>query len=153
MRGWARGRAMGAAVAAALALGACSPIYRNHGYAPTESELAALQLGVDTRDSVAATLGRPTTSGVLEGQGFYYVQSRFRHFGLLEPQEVSREVLALSFAADGTLGAIERFDLSSGRAVPISRRTTPGVFADPGFLAQISANFGGIDTSQFFDDE
>lgn len=153
MRGWARGRAGMAAVALAVTLGACTPIYRNHGYAPTESELATLQLGVDTRESVAASLGRPTTAGVLDGQGFYYVQSRFRHFGLLEPREVSREVLALSFAGDGTLGAIERFDLSSGRAVPISRRTTPGVFADPGFLAQIAANFGGIDTSQFFDDE
>lgn len=141
------GRALlGGMAAAALALGACAPITRNHGYAPSESELATLTLGRDTRDSVAAAVGRPSTEGVLDGQGFYYVESRYRETGLLRPQEISREVLALSFAPDGTLGAIERFGLEDGRVVPISRRTTPGVFADPGVLERIAANFGGLDT-------
>jgi outer membrane protein assembly factor BamE (lipoprotein component of BamABCDE complex) len=127
-------------------LGACAPIYRTHGYAPAESELATLSLGEDTRESVAASVGRPTTEGVLDQTGFYYVESRFRASGLLPQQEVSREVLALSFAADGTLGAVERFGLEDGRVVPISRRTTPGVFADPSVIARIFANFGGLDT-------
>jgi outer membrane protein assembly factor BamE (lipoprotein component of BamABCDE complex) len=146
MRGRAR---LGAAIAATLLLGplgACAPIYRTHGYAPTEGELASLALGQDTRESVAATVGRPSTEGVLEQTGFYYVESRFLESGLFAQQEVSREVLALSFAADGTLGAVERFGLADGRVVPISRRTTPGVFADPSVIARIFSNFGGVDT-------
>lgn len=146
MRGRAR---FGAAVAALLlvgSLGACAPIYRTYGYAPSESELAALALGQDTRETVAAAVGRPTTEGVLDQTGFYYVESRFRESGLFPNEEVSREVLALSFAGDGTLGGIERFGLADGRVVPISRRTTPGVFADPSVIARIFANFGGIDT-------
>ncbi len=106
MKGRAR---FGAVIAATLLvgpLGACAPIYRTHGYAPAESELATLSLGEDTRESVAASVGRPTTEGVLDQTGFYYVESRFRASGLLPQQEVSREVLALSFAADGTLGAV-----------------------------------------------
>ena len=144
---------LGAVAAGALLLGACSPIYRNHGYAPSDSDLAGLRLGADTRESVAASVGRPTTGGVLGEEGFYYVQSRFRHQGLLAPQEVEREVLALSFAPDGTLGAIERFGLQDGRAVAISRRTTPGVFADPSVIDRIAANFGGLDTGAFLGDD
>ena len=91
------------ALVAALALGACSPIVRNTGYVPAESELALLQLGVDTRDSVVEAVGRPTAGGVLGDASFFYVQSRFRTLGFLAPQEVEREVLALTFAPDGTL--------------------------------------------------
>ena len=137
---------LGAVAAGAILLGGCSPIYRNHGYAPSDAELASLRLGQDTRDSVASAVGRPTTGGVLGENGFYYVESRFRHQGLLAPQEVEREVLALSFAPDGTLGAIERFGLQDGRAVAVSRRITPGVFADPSVIDRIAANFGGLDT-------
>ena len=38
---------------------ACAPIYRNHGYAPTDEELARITVGKDTRDTVATYIGRP----------------------------------------------------------------------------------------------
>ncbi len=152
-----RGRARFGAVMAALVLlgplGACAPIYRTHGYAPTEGDLATLALGEDTRESVVASVGRPSTEGILDQTGFYYVESRFRASGLFPQEEVSREVLALSFAADGTLGAVERFGLADGRVVPISRRTTPGVFADPSVIDRIFANFGGLDTGAFLGED
>lgn len=140
---------------AALSLGgllaACSPIVRNTGYVPAESELALLQLGVDTRDSVAEAVGRPTTGGVLGEASFFYVQSRFRTLGFLAPQEVEREVLALTFAPDGTLGAVERFGLERGRAVALSRRTTGAVFADTTFVRQILGSIGRVDTGALVD--
>ncbi|EYD76233.1 Outer membrane lipoprotein OmlA [Rubellimicrobium mesophilum DSM 19309] len=108
-------------VAVSLLLGACAPIYRNHGYVPPETALSSLQVGVDTRDSVVASLGRPTTTGVLGDQSFYYVQSRFRNFAFLPPEEVNRQVLALSFLPDGRLGNVERFGLERGRVVQLSR--------------------------------
>ena len=52
---------MKAAVFALCLLGAgCSAQYRNHGYVPSEEDLAEVVIGVDTRDSVAETLGAPT---------------------------------------------------------------------------------------------
>lgn len=139
----ARGvRAAALAGLAALALAACVPLVRSHGYVPPEADLARLRLGVDTRESVLAAVGRPTTEGVEGGRSLYYVQSRFRTLGALAPREVSREVLALTFAADGTLGAVERFGLADGRAVPLSRRTTDAIFADLGVVSRIFGNVG-----------
>jgi outer membrane protein assembly factor BamE (lipoprotein component of BamABCDE complex) len=141
------------ALAAAVALGltACSPLYRNHGFAPSESDLAALTLGGTTREEAIAALGRPTVTPVLGGPTLYYVKSRFRQLAFLAPQEISREVLALTFGPDGRLGAIERFGLEDGRVVPLSRRTTPGVFADSTFIRQILGNIGRFDAGTLLD--
>ena len=60
---------------------ACAPIYRNHGYVPAEDELALLTVGKDTRDSVEIAVGRPSAAGLLNEEGWYYVQSRYRQVG------------------------------------------------------------------------
>lgn len=146
------GKATGAVLAAALllgtALGACAPIFRNHGYVPTDSDLAAVAIGADTREEVLAKLGRPTTTGVLGDQTLYYVQSRFRHYGPFAPEEVRREVLALSFTADGRLGNIERFGLEQGRVVQLNPARTAEVFADRTLVNQLLGNLGRVDAER-----
>ncbi len=79
-------------LAVTLGLAACQPIFTNHGYMPNEDDLALLQVGVDTRDSVATTIGRPAAEGLLNDEAWYYVQSRFRTIGPGEPVEIAREV-------------------------------------------------------------
>ena len=87
----------GAIMASMLALAGCVATERKHGYVPPEDLLAEIVVGVDTRDSVEETVGAPTASGVLRDSGFYYVESKFRNFGALEPRVVSRELVAISF--------------------------------------------------------
>ncbi|NAZ37040.1 outer membrane protein assembly factor BamE [Rubellimicrobium sp. CFH 75288] len=140
------------ALGAALALSGCQPLYRNHGFAPSETDLATLAIGQDTRETVVAKLGRPTIEPLLDQRTFYYVGRRVRYFGPLPPEEVRREVLALSFAPNGTLGAVERFGLERGRVIPLSRRVTPGVFADQTFLRQLLGNVGRLDAGTLFGD-
>ena len=144
-----KGKALGA-IAVALLLQACSPIYRNHGYAPSEAELSTVAIGADSREEVVAKLGRPTTTGLLGDQSFYYVQSRFRHFAFLAPEEIDREVLALSFTPDGRLGNIERFGLEEGRVVQLNPARTAEVFADRTFITQLLGNIGRFDAGTLF---
>jgi outer membrane protein assembly factor BamE (lipoprotein component of BamABCDE complex) len=103
---------------------ACSPVFRNHGYVPSEEELALLAVGTDTRETVADKVGRPTASGLLNDVGWYYVQSRFKTFGARAPREIDRQVVAISFTEDGTVANIERFGLEDGQVVALSRRVT-----------------------------
>ena len=144
-----KGKALGA-IAVALLLGGCSPIYRNHGYVPSESDLSTLAVGADSRDAVVAKIGRPTTTGLLGDQSLYYVQSRFRHLGLLAPEEIERRVLALTFTADGRLGNIERFGLEEGRLVQLNPARTAEVFADRTFITQLLGNIGRFDAGSIF---
>ncbi len=144
-------RTRGAIVALGfVALTACSATYQNHGYVPLEDDLQQLVVGVDTRATVDDVIGTPSVSGMRDGGDYYYVRSRVREYGMFRPEEVERQVLAISFAEDDTIANIERFALADGIIVPLSRRVTDSSVVDNGFLRQILGNFGNIDPSQMF---
>lgn len=132
------------ALAGLVILGACTASYRNHGYAPSDEELAAIVVGVDTRDSVAESVGAPTSVGVLESGGYYYVSSRVRYFGASAPKEVERKLVAISFDRAGVVRNIETFALEDGRVIPLSRRVTDTGITDKGFFRQLLGNIGNI---------
>lgn len=142
----AGGRAVWQALAGAvlIAATACAPVYRNHGYVPTDEELALLTVGVDTQDSVAGVLGRPSAAALLSDDGWFYVQSRFVERGARAPKEIDRQLVAITFDEDGVLANVERFTLEDGRVVTLSRRVTDTNVKPPGLLSQLLRNFGRI---------
>lgn len=140
-----------AAILCVLVVAGCSSVYRNHGYVPKDEELSEIVVGVDTRDSVAEAVGTPASSGVLDSSGYYYVQSRVRHFAYRRPEVISREVLAISFDNGGVVRNIERFGLEDGQVVPIARRVTETTSSDNGFLRQLLRNLGNFSAGNFLD--
>lgn len=122
------GRGLGWALLAvallAMLLAACSPIMRFHGYVPSDEDLAQVVVGRDTRDTVAEKIGNPGVGGVMEGSGWYYVQSDWRHAQWRSPVEVDRQVVAISFDGRGVVSNVERFGLEDGEIVALSRRIT-----------------------------
>lgn len=135
----------------AAALAACQPVHRNHGYVPDEMELAQVVVGQTTMGDIEATLGRPSAQGLLAGSSWFYVKSRFEHYGPNPPREIGREVVALTFSESGTVANVERFGLERGRVVVLSRRVTdPGVSAASA-LRQILGNLGRFRADEFID--
>lgn len=130
---------------------ACTEQFRNHGYVPSDEDLAAITVGVDSRDSVRETIGAPSSGGVLEGGDYYYVRSRVRHYAFREPEVVDRQVVAVSFSDAGTVANIERFDLANGQIIPLSRRVTTTTVTNRSFLRQLLASIGRISTGQFLE--
>ena len=133
------------------ALTACAPIYRNHGYVPVEEDLAQLVVGKDTRESAAPKVGRPSTSGLLNDTGWFYVQSRWKQGGAMPPQEIDRQVVALSFSERGVLENVERFGLEKGQIVPLSRRVTQSSVKSMGVLRQLFSSFGRLSAGSILD--
>ena len=127
-----------------LVLAACTPIYSDHGYVPNDEDLSQIKVGTDTRDSVAAAIGRPSASGLLNDVGWYYVQSRWKTIGGREPQEIDRQVLAITFTPVGVVENIERFGLSKGQVVPLSRRVTTTNIKGRSALAQLFGSIGHL---------
>ena len=137
-------RTIARAAALALLLGACSPTFTNHGFVPTDEDLALITVGVDTPETVAAVIGRPSSAGILAEGGYYYVASRRRSLGILESRTVDREVVAISFDAAGRVANVERFGLERGRVVPLSRRVTESNVRGVGFLRQLFGSVGNF---------
>jgi outer membrane protein assembly factor BamE (lipoprotein component of BamABCDE complex) len=139
------------AIFCVLLMAGCSSVYRNHGYVPKDEDLSEVIVGVDTRDTVAETVGPPAASGVLDSSGYYYVQSRVRHFAYRRPEVVSREVLAISFDNRGVVRNIERYGLEDGQVVPLARRVTETAETDSGFLRQLLSNLSNFSAGNFLD--
>ncbi|RUS63687.1 outer membrane protein assembly factor BamE [Pseudorhodobacter sp. E13] len=125
-------------------LSACSAIYRNHGYVPSDTELEAVQVGVSSRQDVADAVGRPSASGLLNDVGWYYVQSQFKTVGPMKSEEIDRQVLAITFDDRGIVENVERFGLAEGRVVPLSRRVTETNIKGISFLRQLFSSFGRL---------
>lgn len=130
---------------------ACTPLYQNHGYVPSEEDLSAITVGVDTRDTVATAIGVPSASGVLDASGYYYIRSRFETIGPAEPRVIERQVVAVSFDQNGVVSAIERFDLKDGQVVPLTRRVTKGADIPNNFLQKLLSKIGSISAKDVLD--
>ncbi len=130
-----------ALVSAGLMLGACTPQYKNHGYIPLQEDLDQITIGQDTRDTVTAMAGMPAASGIVDSS-LYYVRSRRRSVGFLAPKEIEREVVAISFAANGTVQNVERFGLEDGNVIALERRVTGSSVGDKAFIRRLLGNIG-----------
>ncbi|HEY9019722.1 MAG: outer membrane protein assembly factor BamE [Paracoccaceae bacterium] len=139
------------AVLCILALSACSPQFRNHGYVPNDEDLALITVGVDTRASVEEAVGAPAMSGVITDTATYYVQSRVRRFAWQEPEVVERQVLAISYDSAGVVTNIERFGLEDGQVVPISRRITGTSGTNESIIRRLIGSIGGFRASDFLE--
>ncbi|PJF10909.1 outer membrane protein assembly factor BamE [Pseudorhodobacter sp. MZDSW-24AT] len=135
-------------VGLALTLTACAPIIRNHGYVPAEEDLSQLVVGQDTRETAGTKVGRPSTSGLLNDTGWFYVQSRWEQRGAFAPQEMDRQVVALTFSDSGVLQNVERFGIERGQIVPLSRRVTESSVKGQSVLAQLFSSFGRLSAGQ-----
>lgn len=142
---WKPGKVgLGIAAAALLATSACVATYRNHGYMPPQEQLDEIVIGVDTRDSVAETIGSPSSAGLLDDSGYYYVRSRMRNLAFRATETVDREVLAITFNGNGTVANIERFGLEDGQVITLERRVTESSVVDRTFLRQLLGSFGRL---------
>ncbi|MEJ2022845.1 MAG: outer membrane protein assembly factor BamE [Maritimibacter sp.] len=128
------------ALVALVAVAACTPIYRYHGFVPTDEDLEEIEVGLDTRASVASA-----------ESAWYYVRSEFKHEGPYAPEETDRQVVAISFDEDDVVENIERFGLERGQVVVLSRRVTDSNIAGVSFLRQLFGGASGAaNIAQFF---
>jgi len=142
-------RLCAAALAGALALPACSPIVRSHGYVPAPDQLAEVQVGRDTRATVAEKIGQPMTRGMRDERAWYYVASERETLGPTRPRTTRRDIVAVRFTEDGRVENVERFDVEDGRVVVLTARVTDPSVSERGLLQQIFGNVGGPTAEDF----
>lgn len=136
-----------------MVLGGCAvTLEDSHGYVPTESELANVEVGRDTRETVAVLIGQPTLDSLRTEDGWYYVKSDFETLLWRAPEEVNRDIVAILFTESGTVGNIERYTLEDGRVIALSRRVTDSNISGVSFLRQLIGNFGNFQLQDFIDE-
>ena len=149
---WSGFRRLGMAAAAISVAGlmtACSPVIRNHGYAPPDEELAEIRVGQDTRGSVRRKIGRPGGTGIFTDDGWYYVASKVEHLAYYEPEVVERRVIAITFDPQDVVASVNAYGLEDGRIIDLETNVTPTYGKELTILEQAFGNIGVITDSVF----
>jgi len=127
-----------------IAAGACAPVRSHQGYIVDIDLVNAIQPGVDNRDSVLATLGKPSISGQF-GQGdWFYVARDSANLAFRNPRASSQITLQISFDQAGTVTAVRRSGTDQIASVNPSGKTTPTLGRKRGFFQELFGNIGTV---------
>jgi outer membrane protein assembly factor BamE (lipoprotein component of BamABCDE complex) len=129
---------------ATLAAAACSPLPSHQGYIVDADLVNAIQPGVDNRDSVLQTLGRPSFASQFNQGDWYYIARESRAFGFQKPRPKSQLTLQISFDAAGNVSTIRRGSAEQIASISPTSKTTPTVGRERGFFADLFGNIGTV---------
>jgi len=136
---------LAAALGAVLAAG-CTPIREHQGYLVDDPLVAAIQPGVDNRDSVTGTLGRPTFVGQFDQRDWYYVSRNTRQLAFNMPRPFNQTVLHIRFDAAGNVESVERSGLERVARIDPSNDETPTLGSDRSLFEELFGNIGAVGT-------
>jgi len=137
-------RAAVAALACGLLLAGCTRIRDHQGYVVDDTLIAAVQPGVDNRESVAGTLGRPTFVGQFDDRSWYYVSRETRQLAFNMPRPVEQTVLHVRFDEAGNVERVERTGLELVANIDPSNDKTPTLGSERNLFEEIFGNIGAV---------
>lgn len=141
-----RGRSfvLGLVIGAALLSAGCTRIRDRQGYLLDETLVKAIQPGVDNRDSVEKTLGRPSFTGEFDQRDWYYVSRDTQQLAFAMPRPSATTVLHVRFDDAGNVAAVERTGLEKVASIEPSSRKTPTLGRKKSFFEEIFGNIGMV---------
>lgn len=131
---------------AAVLLAGCTSIRDHRGYVVDEVLVSAVQPGVDNRESVQGTLGRPTFTGQFSDRDWYYVSTQTKQLAFASPRPTDQTVLHVRFNEAGTVESVQRTGLELARAIDPAGGRTPTLGSDRSLFEEIFGNIGSVGT-------
>lgn len=130
-------------VAAAMLAG-CGGV-RAHRGTVLDSELAsAIQVGVDNKQSVAKTLGRPSFTGQFSDNEWYYVSRDTQTLAFRSPRVAKQTILHVRFDAAGNVAAVSRTGKELIASIDPYGKQTPTLGRKRGFFEELFGNIGTV---------
>ncbi|MBZ6379270.1 cell envelope protein SmpA [Pacificimonas flava] len=132
-------------VAASLTLSGCARIRDNQGYVRDNELISAIAPGVDNRESVERTLGRPTFQSQWDDSIWYYVSRNTEQLAFLPPTTTGQNVTLVRFDPQGNVAAVEsREGMDQVAYFDPSSDETPVFGRDTGLFQEIFGNIGRV---------
>lgn len=134
--------ALGGAVLAA----GCSPLREHQGYIPDQTLVAAIQPGIDNRDSVAGTLGRPTFTGQFDDQNrdWYYVSRDTGALAFRMPRPTAQQVIHVRFDNSGNVESVQTTGMELVANIRPDRDKTPTLGRHSNLFQDLFGNIGAV---------
>ncbi|MGQ0558440.1 MAG: outer membrane protein assembly factor BamE [Sphingosinicella sp.] len=120
----------------------CTPIRLHQGYVVDETLITSVQPGVDNRESVVGTLGRPTFVGQFDQRDWYYVSRDTRQLAFARPSPTAQTVLHVRFDEQGVVQSVQRSGLELVVNVRPDPNETPMLGRDRSLFEELFGNVG-----------
>lgn len=135
-----------AALGGAVLVGGCTQIRDHQGYLVDDALVAAIQPGIDNKDSVIGTLGRPTFTGQFDStqRDWYYVSRDTRQFAFNMPRPSAQTVLRVRFDAAGNVESVQRTGVELAVNINPDNRVTPTLGRSRSLLQELFGNIGAV---------
>ena len=131
-------------LAVAIATSGCAQLKGRQGYVVDPLLTEAITPGVDNRESVEKTLGRPTFVGQFSNNEYYYVSRETRQLAFAKPRPVDQQVLRVRFDPAGNVAAVDRTGLELVSRISPSGDKTPTLGRHRSFFEDIFGNIGAV---------
>lgn len=139
-----RGLVTVAMIGAALAASGCTRIRNNMGYIIDEQLASAIQPGVDNKQSVQQTLGRPSLNSQFDDKQWYYVSRNTKQLAFLKQKPSDQKIVVVSFDANGNVASVEKRGLEKVANVDPVKDKTPTLGRETGILEDLFGNIGSV---------
>jgi outer membrane protein assembly factor BamE (lipoprotein component of BamABCDE complex) len=131
------------AVALTVTTSACAPITSLNGFQAVDVKPTDMKVGVDTRATVQAKLGSPSTVATFDPNVWYYVTQTSDKVAYLRPQIKSRTIVAITFdKTDQKVTEVRSLSLGDGYQVAYINRETPTRGRELSALEQLLGTIG-----------
>jgi outer membrane protein assembly factor BamE (lipoprotein component of BamABCDE complex) len=127
-------------------LSACAPIRDVRGYIPDEEKVSAVKIGADSRDTVQAKLGTPSSTATFGDPTWYYISTEQERYAFFKPDVTKRQILAVEFSEDGKVSDVRKYGIEDGQIIALVDRETPSRGKEMSLLQQLFGNMGGLPT-------
>jgi outer membrane protein assembly factor BamE (lipoprotein component of BamABCDE complex) len=132
-----------AGLATVLMVG-CAATRDFHGYVPDQALATDVQPAVDTRSTVLARLGTPSTTSIFNDDLWVYMSSTRELLTFYYPKVVAREIVAIQFDEDDVVSDVLVYDVNDGRTLAYNSRVTPTRGRELGILEQLFGTIGNL---------
>jgi outer membrane protein assembly factor BamE (lipoprotein component of BamABCDE complex) len=129
---------------AATMLGGCTQLRGRQGFVVDPALTDAITPGVDNRESVEKTLGRPTFVGQFGNSEYFYIARETRQLAFANPRPTSQLVLRVQFDQAGNVAAVDRKGLEQVARISPNSDQTPTLGRERSFFEDIFGNIGAV---------
>ncbi|WP_257546072.1 outer membrane protein assembly factor BamE [Sphingopyxis sp. DBS4] len=133
-----------AGLALALTASGCAQLKGRQGYVVDPVLTTAITPGVDNRESVEKTLGRPTFVGQFSDNEYYYVSRETRQLAFARPRPVAQQVLRVRFDPAGNVVGVDKTGLELVSKISPEGDKTPTLGRHRSFFEDIFGNIGAV---------
>ena len=134
-------------LAGAALLGGCIGVNDHRGSVIDTELVSAIQPGVDNKNSVEQTLGRPTFTGEFGDSDWYYVSRDTKTVAFRNPRVKKQTVLHVSFDKAGNVTSIRQTGKELVASIDPVDEKTPTLGRKSSIFNDIFGNIGTVNSA------